>query len=173
VTFSVGQVAVVMDASAIVELLSGDETWLDRWRAWTKGGAMILAPPHLGAEVANAMLRGIGLDAHAASNRIRQLFAMGLSSADRGLPAILGAIELADRHRLSVYDALYLELALDIDAELATLDRALAEASRRPDVLLLGPEDGRHEHPPQGSARSPAIVSAGARGVDPRAIPPI
>ena len=137
-TFSVGQAAVVIDASAIVELLSGDETWLDRWRAWTKGGAMILAPPHLGAEVANAMLRGIGLDAHAASNRIRQLFAMGLSSADRGLPAILGAIELADRHRLTVYDALYLELALDIDAELATLDRDLAAAAVAEGLVVTG-----------------------------------
>ena len=137
-TFSVGQAAVVIDASAIVELLSGDETWLDRWRAWTKGGAMILAPPHLGAEVANAMLRGIGLDAHAASNRIRQLFAMGLSSADRGLPGILGAIELADRHRLTVYDALYLDLALDIDAELATLDRDLATAAAAEGLAVTG-----------------------------------
>jgi predicted nucleic acid-binding protein len=138
VTFSAGQAAVVMDASAIVELLSGDETWLDRWRAWTEAGAMILAPSYLGAEVANAMLRGIGLDPHATSNRIRQLFAMGLSLADRGLPGILGAVELADRHRLTVYDALYLELALDIDAELATLDRALAEAAESEGLAVTG-----------------------------------
>jgi len=137
-TFGVGQPAVVIDASAIVEILGGDATWLERWRAWTRAGAMILAPPHFGAEVANAMLRGIGLDAHAASNRIRQLFAMGLSSADRGLSGILGAIELADRYRLSVYDALYLDLALDIDAELATLDRDLAAAAEAEGLAVTG-----------------------------------
>lgn len=128
-TFTAGQPAVVIDASAIIEILGGDATWLERWRTWIRAGAMILAPPHLGAEVANAMLRGIGLDALVTSNRLRQLFAMGLASADRGLPGILGAVELADRHRLTVYDALYLDLAIDVDAELATLDRALAAAA--------------------------------------------
>jgi predicted nucleic acid-binding protein len=56
--------------------------------------------------------------------------------ADRGLPGLLGAVELADRHGLSVYDALYLDLALDIDGELATLDRDLAAAAAAEGVTL-------------------------------------
>ena len=39
------------------------------------------------------------------------------------------ALELARTHRLSFYDALYLELATRRGAPLATLDRALDEAS--------------------------------------------
>ena len=47
-----------------------------------------------------------------------------------------GALELARRHRLSFYDALYLELALRRDLLLATLDRALARAAAASGLLL-------------------------------------
>ena len=43
---------------------------------------------------------------------------------------------LAERHRLSVYDATYLWLAIDIDGELATRDRALARAALAEEVPL-------------------------------------
>ena len=40
------------------------------------------------------------------------------------------ALALADEHNLSVYDAMYLELALRMRLPLATLDRALAAAAQ-------------------------------------------
>lgn len=40
------------------------------------------------------------------------------------------AMELADVHRISVYDAVYLELALRLRLPIATLDRALAAAAQ-------------------------------------------
>lgn len=40
------------------------------------------------------------------------------------------ALALADEHRLSIYDAVYLELALRLRLPLATLDRALAAAAQ-------------------------------------------
>lgn len=45
-------------------------------------------------------------------------------------------IELADRHDLTVYDALYLELAQRTRLPLATLDRKLAAAARQSGVAL-------------------------------------
>jgi predicted nucleic acid-binding protein len=45
---------------------------------------------------------------------------------------------LARRHRLTVYDAAYLELALREGADLATLDASLAEAAQREGVALVG-----------------------------------
>jgi len=48
---------------------------------------------------------------------------------------------LARRHRLTVYDAAYLELALRERLPLATLDAALAGAARREGVPVLG-DDG-------------------------------
>jgi predicted nucleic acid-binding protein len=49
------------------------------------------------------------------------------------------ALVLADRHRLSVYDATYLWLAIDIDAELATFDADLARAAVAEGVALALP----------------------------------
>ena len=50
-------------------------------------------------------------------------------------------LTLARAHRLTAYDASYLELALRLGAPLATLDRALAAAARTTGAPLLG-EDG-------------------------------
>ena len=47
-------------------------------------------------------------------------------------------LSLARRHRLTVYDAAYLELALREGLPLATLDRALAGAAQTEGVLLIG-----------------------------------
>jgi predicted nucleic acid-binding protein len=128
--------AIVIDASAAMALLAGDETWLGRWRAWTEADSVILAPPHFPVEVGNALLRGARLAAVDTSNRLERLYASGVETADRGLPGLLGAVELADRHGLTVYDALYLVLAIDIDGELATLDRDLARAATAEGVTV-------------------------------------
>jgi len=48
-------------------------------------------------------------------------------------PTVIG---LCRRHGLTVYDALYLDLALREDAELATLDAALARAARTEGVQV-------------------------------------
>jgi predicted nucleic acid-binding protein len=53
---------------------------------------------------------------------------------DSGL--VLG---LARRHRLTVYDAAYLELALRLAAPLATLDRRLAAAGSKAGIRLFEP----------------------------------
>jgi predicted nucleic acid-binding protein len=47
-------------------------------------------------------------------------------------------MSLARRHRVTVYDAAYLELALREGLPLATLDAALADAARAEGVALLG-----------------------------------
>jgi predicted nucleic acid-binding protein len=136
-TFSVGQEAVVVDASAAMALLAGDDAWMERWVAWTAADTMILAPAHFPVEVANALLRGARLPALDATARLERLQAAGIETADRGLPGLLGAVALADRYRLSVYDAMYLDLALDVEAAIATLDRDLAAAALAEGVPVL------------------------------------
>ena len=135
-TFGSGLPAVVVDASAAMAFLAGDEVWLERWTAWTEAEAMVLAPPHFPVEVANALLRSARIPAIDASARLARLYATGIDVADRGLPGLAGAIELADRHGLSVNDALYLDLVLDVDGKLATLDRDLARAAAAEGVPL-------------------------------------
>jgi predicted nucleic acid-binding protein len=57
-------------------------------------------------------------------------------SIDRS-PDEAAVMALARRHRLTVYDATYLELALRERLPLATLDTTLAEAARREGVPVL------------------------------------
>ena len=45
---------------------------------------------------------------------------------------------IAERHRLTLYDAAYLELAMRLGIPLATLDRELRTAASRENVALLG-----------------------------------
>jgi predicted nucleic acid-binding protein len=49
-------------------------------------------------------------------------------------------LSLARAHRLSVYDAVYLELAQRRALPLATLDRALMNAARSEKIALIGEE---------------------------------
>ena len=53
-------------------------------------------------------------------------------------PNEIQVLTLARRHRLTVYDAAYLELALREALPLATLDEALASAARAEGVSLVG-----------------------------------
>lgn len=137
-TFGIAQEAVVVDASAAVAFVAGDPTWAARWTDWTNDGTKILAPSHFAAEIGNALNRSARLSAVDAAARLERVFAAGIETADRGLHGLLGAIELADRHGLSVYDALYIDLALDVEASIATLDRGLASAARAEGVEVLG-----------------------------------
>ena len=53
-------------------------------------------------------------------------------------PSELEVLRLARLHRLTVYDATYLELALRHGVALSTLDKLLVEAARAEGVELLG-----------------------------------
>jgi predicted nucleic acid-binding protein len=53
-------------------------------------------------------------------------------------PNEVTVLTLARRHRLTVYDAAYLELALRERLDLATLDENLAAAARREGVAVIG-----------------------------------
>lgn len=128
-TFSEVATPVVVDASVAMELLDGDSGWRDAFDAWADEGRMLLAPGHFLAEVANGQLRGRRAAAADVAARIERIVASGIESADRGLHGLLEAIDLADRHGLTVYDAIYLQLALDVDGELATLDKDLITAA--------------------------------------------
>ena len=54
-------------------------------------------------------------------------------------PNLETALALARRHRLTIYDALYLELALRAGVPLATVDLALADAAVAEGRSLIGP----------------------------------
>jgi predicted nucleic acid-binding protein len=137
VSFTIAPVPVIVDASVAVDLAIGErpETPM-AVRAWIAGGRMLLAPAAAWTEVGHAILRRLDGDAVRASRRLEQVEATGLETADRGPAGVRMAMILAERHHLSVYDATYLWLAIDVDGELATFDRALAHAAQAEGVPL-------------------------------------
>jgi predicted nucleic acid-binding protein len=137
VSFSVAPRAIVVDASTAIELALGNEDWLARWRSWTDAADVLVVPAHFGHEVANALLLGVRLPARAAAATLERLFATGLEVIDRGVDGLTTSIHLAAEHRLTAYDAAYLDLAIELDGELATLDVALRDAAVAEGIPLV------------------------------------
>jgi predicted nucleic acid-binding protein len=71
------------------------------------------------------------------TNFLREL-ASDMTITTEPVPDETAVIALARRHRLTIYDAAYLELALRGRLDLATLDASLAEAARREGVAVVG-----------------------------------
>lgn len=129
--------AIVVDASVAVPFLDGDAAMAALWEAWARNGAILLAPVHFSQEVANALLLGKRLPAADVQNRMARLATSGVQTSDRGLPGLHETIELAERHRLTIYDAAYLQIALEVEAEVATQDRDLANAATREGLVVV------------------------------------
>ena len=128
-TLQHGLRAIVVDASVAVDVVSETGDWSSRVQEWIEQDALLLAPPQFRLEVANALLKGQRLAPAMIAIWLERLFATGVDIADRGLDGLIESVVLADRHRLTVYDAAYLQLALDCEAEIATQDRALGRAA--------------------------------------------
>jgi predicted nucleic acid-binding protein len=94
------------------------------------------------SEIANALQMNVRRGRHGADFRDAALSNLAWFpihvDAQAEPDAWLGALQLADRHRLTVYDAAYLELALRRRLPLATLDRDLRAAAEGEGVELLG-----------------------------------
>lgn len=93
-------------------------------------------------EVANALQMNVRRGRHVADFRdaaLSNLAWFPIRVDVRAEPeAWLGALQLAERHGLTVYDAAYLEIALRRRLPLATLDRELRAAAAGGGVELLG-----------------------------------
>ena len=117
---------VVVDASAMVDLLLGTDEAAAVAAAVT--GRTMAAPAHLDAEVTSALGRlhrsgVLGDDATLA--RIERLATAPIRRAPLA-PLLVGA--WARRHDTRLADALYLQLATELDTVVITTDRRLARA---------------------------------------------
>ena len=93
-------------------------------------------------EVGNALLAGerrkrITSAETARSLELLRSLNIHLDDAGLGL-GVDDLVALARSHKLSVYDAAYLSLAMREGIPLATLDRSLARAAQRAGISLLG-----------------------------------
>jgi predicted nucleic acid-binding protein len=93
-------------------------------------------------EVANSLQMAVRAKRITAEFRDQSLTDLALlnirSDPDTEVFAWSATLHLAERHRLTVYDATYLELAQRLSLPLATLDQELRAAAAAVNVALLG-----------------------------------
>jgi predicted nucleic acid-binding protein len=113
--------------SRVLQLVSNDGAWVPSlWRL----------------EVANILEIGVRRRRHDGAFRDSMLADLALLpialDQDTAAHAWGATLRLAERHRLTIYDAAYLELAKRRDLPLATLDAELRAAAKGEKVTLLG-----------------------------------
>ncbi len=133
----------VLDSSATLAWVYSEETTEaihEVFSRLTAGGAWV--PGLWRPEVANILEMGVRRGRHNAGFRDATLADLALlpirldPETDQHAWSTSG--RLAERHRLTLYDAAYLELAARRALPLATLDRELRLAANAEGVLLLG-----------------------------------
>jgi predicted nucleic acid-binding protein len=135
--------SLVLDSSVTLAWVYSDETTAGVRKVFdllSESGAWVPAIWRL--EVANILEIGVRRGRHDANFRDSTLADLALlpiqldPETDR--QAWGTTTRLAEKHRLTVYDAAYLELALRRDLPLATLDQDLRAAAKADKAELLG-----------------------------------
>ena len=132
---------VVVDASVAASWVFDDESDMGAEAVLAKireGYGSGYVPQHWQAEVSNAILVG-QIRGRITSEQIvaRLEFLAGLDLRTDTETDILAALVLAMRYDLTMYDAIYLELAIRRDLPLATLDDKLRRAASQAGVTAL------------------------------------
>jgi predicted nucleic acid-binding protein len=118
----------VVDASAVVALLFNEQT--QEQIVARLHGASLHAPPLLEFEVANACLKKMRASPGEREALLEAFSLLNALSIALETIDLAEAMALAERTKLSFYDASYLWLARALDAELVTLDDKLARADK-------------------------------------------
>ncbi len=133
---------IVADASLIVALILREDNVADPVSIYDLLRTTQLGvPAHWPAEVANALWtnkRRGRITAEMVGTAAEYLLAFKPRiDAAPSLERMPGLVEFAERERLTVYDAIYVELALSNNATLATIDGDVRQCAKRLDILLL------------------------------------
>jgi predicted nucleic acid-binding protein len=135
--------SLVLDCSATLAWVYGEETTeavREVFEAVGSSGAWVPALWRL--EVANVLEMGVRRNRHDAAFRDATLADLALLpirlDVETDQHAWGSTARLAARHRVTLYDAAYLELARRRDLPLATLDQALRAAAMAEGVPLIG-----------------------------------
>ncbi|MBA4747526.1 MAG: type II toxin-antitoxin system VapC family toxin [Sphingopyxis sp.] len=132
----------VVDASvAIAWILPDENNYRPLELAEQLGTGQAIVPHHWYSEVANALLtaeRRRRITPAETTQFLGFLIDLGVETDSRpGRDNIASIITLAREHGLTVYDAIYLELAMRSGRALATLDHALRRAAATVGVKII------------------------------------
>ncbi len=133
----------IIDASAAIAIVLAQENGPAARRHLhdqTRSGARSVVPSHFWLEVANSLVRRHRRTTAEVFEAIYALDRLELETVDLDRPTLLSAIDFAERHGVTPYDAMYLALAHAVDGSLLTFDRALQVAAGSRAILV----DDRH-----------------------------
>lgn len=139
-------IKVVIDASVAVKWAIPGEPWEYEARILkdriASGDLEAHAPPLILYEVASVLSRAIGIDVITPSHGAETLKAigeLGINIKPIGWNTLKEVLDIAQKTKLTIYDAAYLWISKMIDGILITADKELAEKGRSvTKTLLLG-----------------------------------
>jgi predicted nucleic acid-binding protein len=117
----------VVDASAVAAMLFGEPEGVAVGAELE--GASLAAPALLVFEIGNICIKKLRRFPEKRSATVSALGLFARMNIDLAEVDLIGVTLLADQSGLSAYDASYLWLARNLNAELVTLDRRLAAAA--------------------------------------------
>ena len=133
---------IVLDASLVVALILREDNVADSVSIYDLLLATQLSvPAHWPAEVANALRankrrKRITADMIGTATEHLAAFKPRIDAPPSldGMPAL---VQFAERERLTVYEAIYVQLALSNNASLATIDKDVRACAKRLNISLL------------------------------------
>lgn len=125
----------VVDASVALKWVvteTGSDEAADLLTGMTKGAFSLVAPEHLIGEVGNGLRKRVAQRVLVADDAVAALDAIAAIGLDlvSGRQRWLRSLSAALDWGVTTYDALYVLLALDLEAELITADLRLVEVAR-------------------------------------------
>jgi predicted nucleic acid-binding protein len=128
----------VLDASAALAYLHGDPGH-ERVERLVRGSRRILVPWLFWYEIANVLGRRRNWSAARVMEALYDLEQLGLETRAPDRPSLLTAVDAVEVHGLTSYDAVYLVLAEQEDANLLTADADLAAAAGTRAIPVVAP----------------------------------
>lgn len=131
---------IVLDASVVVKWFHEEPDSREAellQESIAKGELRVVVPPLLFYEVANALTfkAGSAVEQVLAAHKI--LTSLPFQVVEVIYTILEDAIRIADHHHISVYDAIYVALAISVEASLVTADEKLAKLVGTPTIQLL------------------------------------
>jgi predicted nucleic acid-binding protein len=147
----IGPGPLVVDSSAAIAIVR-DEPEGQRVAALLQSeahdGRSLVVPAHFWLEVMNPLLRRYELSGEAVIEAMQLLDGLGFDEIGIDRPMVLATLDLAERHGLTTYDAMYLAVVFAIDGRLLTFDARLREAAGDRAVVIGGEPRSREAPAP-------------------------
>ncbi|GAC1676193.1 MAG: hypothetical protein NVS9B8_17920 [Candidatus Limnocylindrales bacterium] len=136
----------VIDASIAIASIRQEPGWMEINRhlaAWQRAGSSLVVPAQFWLEVSNALLRQHRMTGSHLIEAVQRLDEIGLATVELDRPLLLLALDLAERHGLTMYDAAYLAVTESLNGLLFSADRELLAAAGSRGVSPSGSPDHR------------------------------